>query len=187
MTVIASIVHDGKVTMGADSAVTTYENDTREAKDTKIFKKHGLMFGFTGGVLEEQAVRYRLKAVKFRPDEDNFVEFCATTLVDAMVEAIKEHPAREIKSSGYPMDSSWLIAAPGGHCVEMNCGAVVHYSSHLNAVGCGRSLAMGSLLSTEPEKKATKAMKPEARIREAIKAASALDNWVGGRIDIESI
>jgi hypothetical protein len=170
--VIAGLVCQGKVWLGADSAGVS-GSDLTIRKDPKIFRKDGMLFGFTSSFRMGQLLQYKLEIPKIpmRDHEISLEHYMTTTFVDAVRQCLKD--GGYAKTDNGVETGGWFLVGTRGRlfCVMGDFQVGENLASY-NAIGCGDDLALGSLDTTQGLD-----MHPRERILRALKAA---ENWCTG-------
>ncbi len=182
MTVIAGIVHEGRVWIGADSAGSTAYTITARA-DSKLFAVGPALFGCTGSYRGSQVARYAFKPPAL-PEGMDPHEYMCTLFVEGLREAWRTaghvDKTNEVESVGTSMlvgmhGRLWQIAS------DMQVGESM---DPWNAIGSGGELALGSLHATAHVVGLRD--NPEARVRLALQAACHHSPSCGGPLALAS-
>lgn len=177
MTCIVGLVHEGKVSIGADSAGVAGLDLTLRA-DKKIFVNNGFVFGFTSSFRMGQLLRYAFIPPKRHPDKELFA-YMATDFIDGIRACLKAggfaRKDNEVESGGYFLvgHSGRLFYIEGDYQVGESVNPYA-------ACGCGQSFAVGALYATH-------GMEPRQRVELALRTAEANSAGVRGPFHIESI
>lgn len=173
MTCIAGLVHDGKVYIGGDSAGANSSWDLTIRADPKVFAIDEWIFGFTTSFRMGQLIRYA-----FRPPpmasrhDDDLHRYMCVDFVNGLRQCLKDggyaRKDNEVESGG-----SLLVGAHGHLYSIQDDYQVSEAADGYAAVGCGASVAAGSLYST-PERR------PRDRVRMALMAAERHSAGVRG-------
>ena len=179
MTCICAIAEEGKTWIGADSAgANSSQIFTR--KDPKLFRKGNMLIGFTSSYRMGQLLRYSLILPKHY-EGVSVEEYLHTVFIDEVRETLSKggflRKDREEEIGGvfivgykgrlFTVESDFQIG-------ETVCG--------YHAVGCGDSVALGSLYSTNGA-----GLSSEKRIKIALEAAQEFCLGVRGPFLIESL
>ena len=178
MTIIAALIHDGTIYMGADSAgVAGYDLTVRA--DRKVFTNGPYVIGFTSSFRMGQLLRWKLND----PDRDPRVDvekFMCTAFVDAVRALMNEngcgHRMNNVDSCG-----NFLVGYAGR---LFNIGGdyqVGENSEGFDAVGCGDNLALGALYATRGHPD------PRERLLLALETAERFSAGVRGPFHIETL
>lgn len=171
MTVIAGVVHRGTVVMGADSAGSANWSMTIR-KDPKLFHTGQYLIGFTYSFRMGQVLRHVFKPPA-PPKRANQVErFMVVDFVDALRAALKASGWSKLKD-GQEEGGTFLVGTRGRLFRVEPDYQVGETRDGYDAVGCGGEIACGAL-------HATAGMKPEARVRLALRAAERHSAGVRG-------
>lgn len=175
MTCIVGIRRDGKVFIGGDSAGTDRYGSQRTRADDKVFVSQGFAFGFTS------SYRYNLKPPTPREGVEP-AEFMTTEFIDAVREVLKTGGYAKVEN-GVERGGSFIVGWRGElYHVEHDFQVGVVTDEHV-ATGSGVDLALGSLWTTERDRKLT----VRRRIHLALGAAEQYDAYVRGPFKIVSV
>lgn len=97
MTCIVGYVEKDNVWIGGDSAganVSTYEICTRA--DEKVFKKNGMIFGFTSSFRMGQIIRYCFTPPEQSSKKSDFGYLCSD-FIDALIKCFKDKEFATVK------------------------------------------------------------------------------------------
>lgn len=177
LSVLVAIRKNGRVYMGCDSQMTMggTASTLGNPNNYKIWKVRGAencLMGSVGAVRDACVIRTMDDLVTDYNVYSGHV--CYDFVVNKMVPDIiaRLEKSRYIKDDGVfnSMESDFLFAFRDRLYLISGDTSVVEVEDYV-AVGSGKRLAMGSLLSTEGEW-------PEARIVKAVKASAAADVYV---------
>ena len=178
MTCIVGIRHDGKVTLGGDSAgVGGYCLTVRA--DEKVFKKHDAAgewwaFGYTSSFRMGQLIRFNLELPEVRPKPDALFEFMATRFIDALRRCLKDGGWAE-KKFEQEAGGTVLVGFRGKlFCVEGDFQVGEPVDDYL-AVGCGADVALGAMYASS--ELGSIQSDPDAQVLRALHAA---ERWSAG-------
>lgn len=172
MTCIAAWVSsDGKVTVGADSAITK-DSTQMISKVPKIFISDNMIIGIAGNTSQDQLVRYRVVIPRIQNTD--------TAMRDLLEFALNiKEKVTELKavSNDAPVtsDIELLVGFEGNIYLISPDFAVICSANRYEAIGSGSSYAMGAMHrinSTTPD------IDPKEAITFALDAASTHDNCV---------
>lgn len=169
MTCIVGIEHDGRVSIGGDSAGLAGWSKTIRA-DEKVFRVGPYAMGFTTSFRMGQLLRYSLDVPE--PDTGDVDRFMATTFVDAVRRTLNEGGYAKTEA-GVEQGGVFLV---GIHDKLYQIDSDYQFGRSVNgylAVGCGADLALGSLHTT-----AQYDITPADRALHALEAAAALSGGV---------
>lgn len=163
MTVIAGVVHHGRVHLGGDSAgVAGYTLTTRA--DTKVWASGSYAFGFTSSFRMGQLLRHAFQPPA--PADGDLHGFMVTIFIDALRTCLKDGGWAR-KDSEQEQAGTFLVGVTGGRLFTIDSDYQVAESADgYAAVGCGGDLALGALHAT-----AALDLKPRARLALALAAA----------------
>jgi ATP-dependent protease HslVU (ClpYQ) peptidase subunit len=184
MTVIAGVVQDGVVWMGADSLTTSWHlgNRVLERKIVRrpVHVEEGdgaeLLLGTAGDVRMGQRVKWRLDPPTLRKRQDTYE--WALEFADRFQEVLAEDKGGR-RSNGYA-DGRLLVAFQGRLFILAGSYGVVEAEQGYNAIGSGNELALGALY-------ATRELEPQRRLRLALRAAARHDVFVSAPFQIERL
>lgn len=160
MTCIVGLQHDGKVTIGGDSAgVAGYDITVRA--DSKVFTVGPYLMGFTTSFRMGQLLRYTLKPPK---PTGNLERFMVLEFVPSVLECL-EHGGWLSTENGRVEGGLFLVAVAGELFAIDGDMQVGRHVDGYAAIGCGDNIALGSLHSTTGKP-------PRARVKAALTAAA---------------
>lgn len=175
MTCIVGVVHDGKVTIGGDSAGVAGMSITVRA-DRKVFVNGPYIMGFTTSFRMGQLLHRAL--VPPKPPRCGLEGFMVTTFIDAVRECLKEGGYAE-KTNEAESGGSFLVGVRG-HLFDIGPDYQVGIPADgYAAIGCGDDIAFGSLY-------ATKGQPPKTRVKTALAAAAHHSAGVTGPFVIKT-
>lgn len=162
MTCIVGLAHEGKVTIGGDSAGVDERYALQVRTDRKVFANGELVMGFTTSFRMGQLLAFRLKVPKRHPNDD-LMTWMVNDLVDAIRDCLKQggyaKRVNEVEEGG-----AFLVGVGGRLFSVQGDYQVGESSAGYDAVGCGDLIALGSLHATAGDE-------PELRVRKALDAA----------------
>jgi ATP-dependent protease HslVU (ClpYQ) peptidase subunit len=169
MTAIAAVIHEGKVWMGADSAVTEGSSLTVMATP-KVFRVGPFTIGACGSARVVRVLQYGLSVPKqargVRADE-----FIATTFVDAVRKALQAAGIAEKKDGRESYEADFIVAYRGRLWIVDEDYAALEIARDYEGTGSGGDVVRGAL-------GATASLAPRARILRALKLAEEHDALV---------
>ena len=175
MTCIVGLVHDGRVTLGGDSAGVG-GLDLVVRRDRKVFRNGPAVMGFTSSFRMGQLLAYRLTVPKRHPDCE-LMRFMTLDFVDAVRNCLKEGGyARTV--NGEEEGGVFLVGIEGRLFAiyeDFQVGEAVHGFS---ACGCGEAYALGALHTTAH-------LPPDHRVRLALETAAEFSAGVRGPFHYE--
>ncbi|MYV56521.1 hypothetical protein [Streptomyces sp. SID3212] len=170
MTVIAGLVHTGRVHLAGDSAgVGGYSLTVR--RDPKVFRNGPYVMGFTSSFRMGQLLQHALRPPRPKGDLE---EFMVTKFIDAVRTCLKDGGWAK-KDSEQEEAGIFLVGVVGRLFVVHADYQVGESADGYMAVGCGDDLALGALHAT-----AALDMKPKARLTAALAAAERHSAGVTG-------
>lgn len=177
MTCIVGLESEGRVWLGGDRAAVDQSHFLTHCEQPKVFRRAGLVFGYTSSFRMGQLLQYRL-AVPDIPDDQPIDEYMATSFIDAVRNCLKDGGYTKVDCSRETI-GTFLVGVRGHLYVVDDDYNVRRDNGGFNAVGSGLSVALGSLHST-----AKLRMHPRERIGMALEAASTFVTSVRGPFDI---
>jgi ATP-dependent protease HslVU (ClpYQ) peptidase subunit len=170
MTCIVSVIDDGDVYMGGDSAGAAGWSIMTRA-DAKVFRNGEFLMGFTDSFRMGQILRYAFAPPHLCPDAD-LHRYMVVDFVNAVRESLKQGGWAR-KDSEQEAGGTFLVGVRGRLfcvCSDYQVGENAH---GFDAVGCGHDLAKGVLYASGGQP-------PRERIRVALEAAEQFSNGVRG-------
>lgn len=171
MTAIAAVIHDGRVHLGADTAITTGW-DLCSRPDGKVFRLGPYVIGCAGKVRGAQLLQYALDPPLPTGDLPRFM---ATVFVDALRQVLKDGGHAKRESEQESGDTFALVGVHGRLFRLWSDYSVIEAAQPYSAAGCGEDFALGSLFAT-----AGTALGPKRRITLALRAAERFNAAVRG-------
>lgn len=162
MTCIVGLVDKGRIYMGADGAGADSGWSLTCGADEKVFRNGPCLMGFTTSWRMGQVLRFALKV----PDHDPRVgvrRYVATVFADAVRKCLKDAGFQTTKDE-VDKGGNFLLGYRGRLFEIQSDYSYAHGLDGYLAVGCGGSIALGSLHSTKGRPAAT-------RVRMALEAA----------------
>ncbi len=170
MTAIAGLVHDGRVHLAGDSALTAGWALTISAHP-KVFRAGPFVIGTSGSPRVAQLMRYTLQPPEPTGDPHRFM---ATGFVDAVRQALKDGGAATKESERESTGSSFALVGFAGRLFEIQSDYQVSESADgCAAIGSGFEPCLGALY-------ATRGVAPRRRLQVAMEAAELLSAAVRG-------
>jgi len=169
MTCIVGIADKDGVYIGGDSAGVAGLNILIR-QDPKVFINGPFIIGCTTSFRMIQLLQYRFDPPKQTVNVDDMKYMC-TEFVDAIRKLFATYGFGKMADKSDNSGGQFLVGYRGNLYAIHDDFQVELSSVGYNAVGCGFSLAMGSLFSTTDKK-------PEQRIKIALKAASTFNAGV---------
>lgn len=171
MTVIAGLVHNGRVHLAGDSAgVAGYSLTVRA--DAKMWASGPYVLGFTTSSRMGQLLRYAFQPPA--PDTGDLHRFMVTTWTDALRTCLKDGGWAR-KDSEQEQAGTFLVGVAGRLFTLGSDYQVGESAAPYAAVGCGEDLALGALHAT-----AGLTLKPRRRLAVALAAAEYHNAGVAG-------
>ena len=158
MTAIAGIESEGRVLLGADSAVS-WGDTIIACKNPKVWSHGGVVLGVAGDARACDVVRYHMTVPPF--DGICPSAWAARELAAAFRAAVKSTATSETSCD--------MIVGVGGKLVGIDQdGGVIRFPDGYGAIGAGGPLALGALYATETAMR----LSPRQRIVTALEAAA---------------
>ncbi|MFC8658467.1 hypothetical protein ACFUCT_25170 [Streptomyces parvus] len=170
MTVIAGLVHKGRVHLGGDSAgVSGLSIAIR--RDPKVFRNGPYVVGFTTSYRMGQLLQHA-----FQPPHPtgDLHRFMVTTWTDALRTCLKDGGWAR-KDSEQEQAGTFLVGIHGRLYSVWDDYQVAEHADGYAAVGCGDDLALGALHAT-----AALGLSPRRRLTAALAAAEHHSAGVAG-------
>ncbi len=169
MTVIAGLVHKGRVHLGGDSAgVSGLSIAIR--RDPKVFRNGAYVVGFTTSYRMGQLLQH-----SFQPPHPTggLHQFMVTTWTDALRTCLKDGGWAR-KESEQEQAGTFLVGIHGRLFSVYDDYQVAEHADDYAAVGCGDDLALGALHATAG------LLPPRRRLAAALAAAEHHSAGVAG-------
>jgi hypothetical protein len=171
VTVIAGLVHNGRVHIAGDSAgVSGYALTIRA--DPKVWAAGPYVFGFTSSFRMGQLLRYAFQPPA--PGAEDLQRFMVTTFIDALRTCLKDGGWAR-KDSEQETGGVFLVGVHGHLFTVFSDYQVGEAADGYAAVGCGEDLAQGALHATS-----ALGLKPRRRLTLALAAADHHNSAVAG-------
>lgn len=175
MTCVIGYENNEKVVLGGDSQATDeYGPLFMERLDTKVFEKNGMLFGTSSSIKLKQVIRYKF-VIPERPVDKDLFEYMCTDFVDALFNILAENHCTVFKND-HLVGSEIIVAVEGKLFVIDEDFHVMHNKLPFFAIGSGKSIAFGSLMTLEGYPLLT----PKQRIETALNVTSSLCTTVSG-------
>lgn len=168
MTCIASVVHDGRVYMGGDSAGVSGWDLTLRA-DEKVFSVGEFVIGFTSSFRMGQLLRHSFAPP---PISGDIARYMVVEFVDAVRACLKAGGYAK-KESDVESAGTFMVGVRGRLFTVSDDYQVGEASAGYDAIGCGHAYAKGAL-------NATRRSPPRSRLNAALAAAEAHSAGVRG-------
>jgi ATP-dependent protease HslVU (ClpYQ) peptidase subunit len=163
VTVIAGLVHNGRVWLGADTASSTGDFVLGAVK---AWEQGDFIFAFTGCTREQQIIQHRVTLPAMVEGVD-VLHYLVVDFTDAVRQARKDAGYHELHASGSEKAPTLLIGYEDRLFV-MHCDYAVSEHHDFATHGSGMEAAYGSLHTS-----AAIWRSPEKRIKAALAAACA--------------
>ena len=133
--IIGMVGQKGKVYVGGDSfAGASWDKSIR--LDEKVFKKKGMVFGFTASYRMGQLLRYSLKIPKHPKGMDTY-KYMVTKFIDSVRKCFED--------GGFEEDATFIVGYAGKIFTIYSDFQVAEDSALISAVGCGGDIARGAM------------------------------------------
>lgn len=177
MTCIAGVVAKGRVYLGGDSAgVGGYELTVRS--DVKVFSNGPFLIGFTSSYRMGQLLQHAFSPPPPPRKPGALGRYMVVDFVDAVRAALKDK-GWATKQSEQELGGTFLVGV-AGHLFRLEADYQVGEARDgYDAVGCGSEAARGALFASWH-------LKPESRVRMALRAAERLSAGVRGPFRVVS-
>lgn len=160
MTCIVGLQHDGKVTIGGDSAGVAGYSITVRA-DTKVFTVGPYLMGFTTSFRMGQLLHHTFKP---KPPKGNLDRFMVAEFIPGIMDCL-ETGGWLSTENGRREGGTFLVGVHGRLFSVHDDFQVGSPVDGYESVGCGDEIALGSLHSTTGKP-------PRARVKAALTAAA---------------
>jgi hypothetical protein len=184
MTCIVGMLHDGKVSIGADSAGVA-GLDITIRKDPKVFKTGDFLIGCTSSFRMIELLQFSLK-VKERGDKEIY-EYMCTDFINGVRKCFKKGGYIQKFSAGDEKGGSFLVGYEGRLFKIGNDFQVGESSENYDSVGCGEDYAKGSLFESTSSRNVGTSFSTEDRITRALETAEKFSGGVQGPFIIKTI
>lgn len=168
MTAVVGLIHSGVAYVGADSAGVGGLSLTVRA-DAKLFRKNGMVMGFTSSFRMGQLLRYKL-VIPPRSPKQRLEEYMATTFIDVVRQCLADGGFRtkkdEVESGG-----TFIVATEGRLFLIESDFQVGEAVDEFIVCGSGGAVASGALF-------ASRGKAPRTRIKIALEAAERMNAGV---------
>jgi len=177
MTCIEGVAHRGRVVLGGDSAgVGGYDLTVRA--DVKVFTNGPFIIGFTSSFRMGQLLQHSFKPPPVPKKPGSLGRYMVVDFIDAVRVTLKDK-GWATKHNEQEAGGVFLVGV-SGHLFRVDSDHQVGESRDgFDAVGCGSEAARGALF-------AARHLKPEARVRMALRAAERCCAGVRGPFLIRS-
>jgi hypothetical protein len=169
MTVIAAVVDQGRVYMGADSAALDAYNCITIRKDPKVFVNGGFLIGFTSSFRMGQLL---MDAMFADPGNMDLFHYMRTQFVPVVRACLKDGGYTKVDNNR-ENGGEFLVGIRGRLFMVDSDFQVGEREDGFDSVGQGSQEALGVLY-------ATRGMEPDARLRLAMKASERYRPGVRG-------
>lgn len=179
MTVILGYRNKNNVYIGADSQGSSGW-DSRNRADPKVFKAHGILYGFTSSYRMGQILRFHSEEVSCFSRGGDVYKYVVTKLVPMWRRILGEHGFKSTDNS-VEKGGTFIIGIDGHIFSIQDDFQVAQHEEDYCSVGCGFSYALGAMSILD-----TLDLTPEEKIKKAISSTINFSNGCGGKINIVS-
>lgn len=183
MTCIVAVKGKKYITIGADSAGIS-GCDLTIRKDVKVFKRYGMIFGFTSSFRMGQILRFGVKLPKLedvKPQPDLY-EFMCTTFIDQVRCDFRDRGFSSI-ANNTELGGQFIVGYKGRIFLIDSDFQVGESIDDYAAIGCGANAALGYLYATENNTK----ISTDDRAIKALECAEHFSNGVRGPYNLEHL
>lgn len=166
MTCIVGLIDKstGKVWIGGDAAGVNSSYSRTQMAEAKVFANGGFVFGYTTSFRMGQLLRYRFKP-PHREEGRDLMAYMVCDFIDGVRRTLKDagyaKKLNEEESGG-----TFLVGHQGRLFRIEDYYSIIESAGGYDACGCGEDFARGALFTT------AKDLAPEARVKQALKAAA---------------
>lgn len=188
MTCIVGIEHETGVYIGGDSAgIAGWELTVRA--DPKVFHFGQFVYGIAGSFRMGNLLRYAFVPPPPPKKRKHLDAYMVTAFVDTLRAVVEAGGYRERKNEVESLHNGCFLVGVRGRLYEIDSDLQVgRPASGYTAIGCGSSVALGSLYTTDDTEHTADGLvtyPPEVRIYRALGAAEAHNIGVRGPFIIE--
>lgn len=174
MTCIVGIEYKGKVYMGGDSAGGD-SYDTRIYQRSKVFKKDGLLIGYTWSFRMGQLIEFSDKIPAITDDRRNgSYQYLINAFIPALRDIFRDGGFLT-KKDGFETGGVFLIGIRGELFRVQSDFSILRSVDGFDACGCGENYALGAMRILQNN---DYNLPPESRISEALEAAEHFSSGV---------
>lgn len=167
MTCIVALVHDKKVYIGTDSAVTS-DDIVRITNDSKVFNKKNIVFGFAGSLRALQLLKYNMELPE-RDDSVSDLGYLSGNILN-FIQATYDEWLSTKHDNGQSYFHGEMIILYNKKLYEADATySLLPIVTNYTAIGSGAQYALGALRATEFQHVD---MQPKERIELALSAAA---------------
>lgn len=182
MTCIVGLVDGDRVWIGGDGHCDAgCPRLPRLSDNAKVFRRGPFLFGVAGATRTLQILRHVVQIPAQGHESD--IDYLVTRFLPAFKEAIDGHGGISINDGS---DTWSVLFGYRGRLWDLCFDLALTEIPTYGANGCGRGPALGSLYSTDPERRCT-IRGAEDRVRMALEAAAAHDVHVAAPFILESV
>lgn len=178
MTCIVGLVHEDRVWMGGDSAITLDTRFSDIINAGKLWRSGDLLFGSSGTLRAAQLVRYET-TFKKRPPTCTAFEYMIKSVIPEIRKCIQSKDVANNKEY-----NGNILIGYQGQLFEMSGDySLVHSTANYAAVGGGGELALGVMFATQ----GLPGLPPDQRIRLALQAAERFNSGCSAPFFVECL
>lgn len=163
MTCIVGLADTNGVFIGGDSAEMDDHFHVNVRSEAKVFKRGNFVFGFADSFRVGQLLRYRMTIPAIR--QNNLTKYMVVDFVDALRKCLKRAGSSRKDDDEESFSGEIMVGVRGRLFVIYADYQVAEVKNGVQAIGCGREYALGSMFSTVGQD-------PLVRINKALEAAS---------------
>lgn len=176
MTIVVGVVEGGKVTLAADTQGSAGWDKTYR-KDKKVFKAHGILYGFTSSYRMGQILQYHTEEVLASDRDKDTHAYVVKHLVPMWRRVLSANGFAK-KKDGEDQAGVFLVGIDGRLFRIDNDFQVGESVKPYEAVGCGESYALGAMFALYG------ASSTLDLATNAVETAMEFSNGCGGSIDV---
>ena len=174
MTCIVCLRHKGILYFGGDSISVSSYNKTIN-RDSKVFKRQGILFGTTGPLRMRNLLQYRLEIPVYSADESEPTSYLMHEFLDAVKACFKNNGFEQEESGRHQFEGRFLLGFEGEFYEIGGEYDICSPEGAYCAAGIGQEYALGSLHATEQM-----GIEPLQRLQMALEAAVYYNTDVAG-------
>jgi ATP-dependent protease HslVU (ClpYQ) peptidase subunit len=173
MTCIVGWLHDGRVTIGGDSAAYySYSTGIRQRVAPKVFANGPMVFGFCGSFRMGDLLQHALK-VPDRKRRETVDAYLRTTFVDAVRACLKSGGFGRL-DHGVETGGTFLVGFEGRLFSVEDDYQIAESADGFDAIGCAGELARGALAVLRNQRPGTARTKLRAALEVAARYSGAV-------------
>lgn len=148
MTCIVGYIEKDRVVIAGDSCGTSYDNDYRIRKDTKVFKLGDFIIGASGSFRMIQLLQYSLNPPEIK-DKD-LLKYMCTDFINAVRECFREGGYLQNYEAGDEKGEDFMVAYKNRLFTIYEDFQVEESANNISALGAGAKYAIGALDTLRP-------------------------------------